>query len=241
MTRPMRILVVDDDVDNACSMGELFELEGHSVMVVHSGEAAIGAWLAEDFDIAFMDVMMPGKNGVESFLEIRRSKPGAKVYMMTGYSVEQLLQQAIAGGALGVLTKPVDSGKLLNALDSVRPAGIVVVAEADPAVSAGLAEIVSSSGRITDLARCADDAFVAAARENLDVLILDLRRPLIESIEIYSSLREAGLAVPTVIVTPEAEDHGDTLKAIGDVAVTGILNKPFDPLQLLERLDKLAA
>jgi CheY-like chemotaxis protein len=237
----MRILVVDDDVDNACSMGELFELEGHSVMVVHSGEAAIGAWLAEDFDIAFMDVMMPGKNGVESFLEIRRSKPGAKVYMMTGYSVEQLLQQAIAGGALGVLTKPVDSGKLLNALDSVRPAGIVVVAEADPAVSAGLAEIVSSSGRITDLARCADDAFVAAARENLDVLILDLRRPLIESIEIYSSLREAGLAVPTVIVTPEAEDHGDTLKAIGDVAVTGILNKPFDPLQLLERLDKLAA
>lgn len=241
MTRPMRILVVDDDVDNACSMGELFELEGHSVMVVHSGEAAISAWLAEDFDIAFMDVMMPGKNGVESFLEIRRSKPGAKVYMMTGYSVEQLLQQAIAGGALGVLTKPIDSGKLLNALDSVRPTGIVVVAEADPAVSAGLAEIVSSSGRITDLARCAGDAFAAAARENLDVLILDLRRPLIESIEVYSSLREAGLAVPTVIVTPEAEDHGDTLKAIGDVTVTGILNKPFDPLQLLERLDKLAA
>ena len=44
---------------------------------------------------------MPGKNGVESFFEIRRMKPDAKVFMMTGYSVEQLVQQAIDHGALG--------------------------------------------------------------------------------------------------------------------------------------------
>ena len=98
MKRSLRILVVDDDVDNANSLGELFEMEGHRPLVVYDGEAAIAAYLKEDFDIAFMDVMMPGKNGVESFLEIKKLKPLAKVYMMTGYSVEQLLQQAIDGG-----------------------------------------------------------------------------------------------------------------------------------------------
>ena len=97
MKRSLRILVVDDDADNANSLGELFEMEGHRPLVVYDGEGAIAAYLKEDFDIAFMDVMMPGKNGVESFLEIKRLKPLAKVYMMTGYSVEQLLQQAIAG------------------------------------------------------------------------------------------------------------------------------------------------
>ena len=107
MKRSLRILVVDDDADNANSLGELFELEGHRPLVVYDGGAAIAAYLKEDFDIAFMDVMMPGKNGVESFLEIKKLKPLAKVYMMTGYSVEQLLQQAMAGGAMGVFSKPV--------------------------------------------------------------------------------------------------------------------------------------
>ena len=65
MKRSLRILVVDDDADNANSLGELFELEGHRPLVVYDGEAAIAAYLKEDFDIAFMDVMMPGKNGVE--------------------------------------------------------------------------------------------------------------------------------------------------------------------------------
>ena len=96
MTRSLRILVVDDDADNAYSLGELFELEGHSVQVALSGEDAIAAYLAADFDLAFMDVMMPGLNGVESFIEIRKMRPEARVYMMTGYSVEQLLQQALA-------------------------------------------------------------------------------------------------------------------------------------------------
>lgn len=70
MSKCLRILVVDDDEDNANSLGELFELEGHSVTVAHSGEAAIEHYVNSSFDIAFMDVMMPGLNGVESFMEI---------------------------------------------------------------------------------------------------------------------------------------------------------------------------
>src|SRR5215212_9261324 len=108
MPRELKILVVDDDEDNTCSLCELFELEGHKATMAHSGEAAIAAYMNENFDLAFMDVMMPGLNGVESFMEIRKLKPEARVYMMTGYSVEQLLQQAMEHGAMGVLSKPID-------------------------------------------------------------------------------------------------------------------------------------
>lgn len=96
-------------------------MEGHNVRVVHSGDDAIAAYCRESFDVAFMDVMMPGRNGVDSFLEIRRLKPAARVFMMTGYSVEELLMQALDGGALGVLEKPFDAHEVLRLTGSRWP------------------------------------------------------------------------------------------------------------------------
>ena len=156
MTRTFRILVVDDDEDNACSLGELFELEGHSVTVVHSGDDAIAAYLESEFDMAFMDVMMPGRNGVESFMEIRKLKPDARVFMMTGYSVEQLLQQAVDNGAMGVLTKPVDIDKLLRAVNEAAPAGIVLIADDDPGCGRQIKSLMDDAGYECDLLRDED-------------------------------------------------------------------------------------
>ena len=116
MVRPLEILVVDDDVDNANSLAEVFATEGHIVTTANSGKQAIRAYEEKNFDLAFMDIAMPEKNGVESFFEIRKLRPQARVYMMTGYSVETLVQEAIEQGALGVLLKPVDLHKLLSLL-----------------------------------------------------------------------------------------------------------------------------
>ena len=80
-------------------------------------QEAIDAYAANDFDFGFFDVMMPVKNGVESFLEIRKFNPTAKVYFMTGYSDGELLDAARKGGALGVFSKPTDPERLLNILD----------------------------------------------------------------------------------------------------------------------------
>jgi DNA-binding NarL/FixJ family response regulator len=68
--------------------------------------------------VGFFDVMMPNKNGVECFMEIKEKHPDARVYFMTGYSAEDLIQKAVNGGALGVFSKPVDLGKVLATLES---------------------------------------------------------------------------------------------------------------------------
>ena len=239
MKRQLSILVVDDDIDNANSMGELFETEGHRATVVDSGEAAIEAFRHTKFDVAFMDVMMPGKNGVESFLEIRKLRPAARVYMMTGYSVEQLLQQAMDHGALGVLSKPIDTAKVLAVLTEIGSNGIVVVADDDPDFGQRLQEMIQNAGHTCHLVR--DGGAVLDQRENPNVLIFDLKAPLIQGVEVYSRLRQAGRTVPTIIITGSGADYHDTLEAMRDVAITGILNKPFDPMSLLDRLDHLVA
>ncbi len=212
MTSPLKILVVDDNRDNANSLAELFELEGHDVKVAYSGEEAIEAYMSNDFDLAFMDVMMPGKNGVESFLEIRQMKPKAKVYMMTGYSVDQLLQQAIDNGALGVFGKPVDLTKVLGAIDGAKPSGIVLVAEDDPDFGPVLQQAIAESGRNCELVTDGKEALERMDRGGVEVLILDLNMPLINGIEVYTTLRKSNRAVPTVMISACIDQYRDALE-----------------------------
>ncbi len=116
MSRPMKVFIVDDDQDVAESMADLVELRGHEADIANSGEEAIDRFRDHDYDIAFMDVRMPGINGVESFLEIRKFKPAARIVIMTGFSVENLLVQALDNGALTVLYKPFQSADFLALL-----------------------------------------------------------------------------------------------------------------------------
>lgn len=119
MSRPLNILVLDDDTENADSLAELFSMEDHRVIVAYNGEQAIEAFSLNKVDVGFFDVMMPGKNGVESFIEIKGKHPDAKVYFMTGYSADDLLKKAKEHGALGIFSKPVDLPKVLDTLDAV--------------------------------------------------------------------------------------------------------------------------
>lgn len=241
MTRLLNILVVDDDIDNAQSLGELFEMEGHAVSVVHSGQAAIDAYVGQSFDIAFMDIMMPGKNGVESFLEIRSLRPNARVFMMSGYSVEELLQQALRGGALGMLEKPFEPSEVLRLTESVGPGGLVVNSGFSQGADVGKAihEALNNSGRPARLIRTAHDA--AQPFSNEEVLVVDTKAPLIDEVSMFTHLKKAGHAAPTILVPPSAAAIPETSAYLRNVDVTGILNKPFDPEILLQRLPVLAA
>ena len=241
MTETLRILVVDDDSDAADSLAELFDMEGHEVVTAYDGETAIQAYRDGNFDLAFMDIMMPGKNGVESFFEIRRLRPDARVYMMTGYSVEQLVQQAIDNGALGVLSKPLDLQKVSAAIEESRPHGVLLVSDQDPEFGGYLKQLVAGVGYRCEVATDGTQASELAASGEVDVLILDLKLPVIDGIEVFTKLKDNGHAIPTIIITAQEEPNQPTLQAIRQVSVTGILNKPFDPGKLLDRLQELAA
>jgi len=117
MARQLKILVVDDDAENAASIADLFAADNHNVIIAYDGQQAVDAYASNQFDVGFFDVMMPVKNGVESFLEIRKFNPAAQIYFMTGYSENELLDRARAGGAMGVFSKPTDPMQLLDIVE----------------------------------------------------------------------------------------------------------------------------
>ena len=241
IVEPLNILVVDDDLDNAASLGELFEYEGHCVHVVHSGREAIDAYVNRSFDIAFMDVMMPEKNGVESFLEIRKLRPTARVFMMTGYSVEELLQQAVREGAMGVLEKPFDAAEVLRITQSVGPCGLVVAATSphQSDIGAAIHATLNNAGLPCALVRDVNN--LSQPIESDQVLVLDAQMPLIDAVSTYKDAHRAGHRAATIVVPRTDKRTSVDTPALRDVGITGILNKPFDPLDLLTRLQHLAA
>ena len=241
MTRQLSILVVDDDVDNAMSLGELFALEGHKVQLAHSGQDAIDAYSDASFDLAFMDVMMPGKNGVESFMEIRRLRPQARVFMMTGYSVEELLGQAVREGAMGYLEKPFDPAEVLRLTESIGSGGLLVALPDAPKQGVGhvIEAALRNNGRTCWRLEAA--AALNGRPPGDDVVIIDAPMPLIDAVSSFEDLRRAGHTSPTIIVPHSAGDSNCPDGILRDVGVTGILNKPFDPLDLINRLPQLAA
>lgn len=114
MEKRLNILVVDDDV----AIRELFERilrkEEHRVATVDNGEEAIKAMGKEPFDIVFLDVVMPGIDGLEVFKAIKKINSEAIVIMMSGYPVEDRIKEAIRLGATDHIAKPLNADRILT-------------------------------------------------------------------------------------------------------------------------------
>lgn len=115
-----KVLVVEDDCDFAESLVIALGTRPCEVEVAHTGEDAVRRFRESNYDIAFMDIKLPGKNGVQSLSEIRTFKPDARIVMMTGFSEPSLLEQARSAGAIEVLRKPFRMRELLGIIDSLR-------------------------------------------------------------------------------------------------------------------------
>ena len=110
------ILVVDDDESIATAFQHFLDYEGHQFRVVGSGDDAIPAIAERIPDVVFMDVRMPGRDGLQVLQEVRRRFPDVYVVMMTAYGTSQTSIDAIREGAFDYLTKPLDLDELRSVI-----------------------------------------------------------------------------------------------------------------------------
>ncbi|MDH3475010.1 MAG: response regulator [Rhodospirillales bacterium] len=237
--KPLKVFIVDDDPDFAEGVAITLEIEGHEVAFASTGEEAVRKFREQDFDVTLMDVRMPGMNGVESFMELRKIKPDAKVIMMTAYSVEDLMRQAVKEGALGVLHKPIDSDVLLKAVVDAKPAGLILVADDDSDFTEGLQLTLTKEGYSVCVARNGQEAVDKVLDKDFDVLLLDIRLPVLSGLDVYAELKERGRALPTLIVTGYVAEESESIAALLRMSAKGCLVKPFATADLLTAVEAL--
>src|SRR5438309_1386115 len=119
-----RILIVDDELVVRDSLGKWFSSEGYAARPVGGAREALDVIQHSEFDIALLDIKMPGMDGMELQARLREADPDLTVIMMTGYSSVETAVQALKNGAYDYITKPVDPDELShlvsNALEHKR-------------------------------------------------------------------------------------------------------------------------
>lgn len=225
----LNILIVDDDRDFAEALTDVLEAENHRVDRCHSGEDAVELFGRNNYDLSFMDVKLPQKNGVESFLEIRSRRPNARVVMMTGYSMEQLLQQALENGAWAVMHKPLDMTEVLGIVDAIPPAPLVLIVDGESAFIQALTQALSEVGLRAVLADGGDDAARLIREGQADLVILVMGSGLEVVLEVFEDFRAKGVEPPAVIVTGAPPEGVPLLSSLRQAAQVEVVPEPCDP------------
>ena len=97
-----RILVVDDEESVGLGMSEILKYEGFDASHVVSGTEAVRAVREGPYRLIFMDIVMPGMNGLDTYRKIKALSPGTKVILFTGYfrDAEGVIMQGVEEGMI---------------------------------------------------------------------------------------------------------------------------------------------
>lgn len=119
------ILVVDDDPAVRMTIQLLLERAGHSVVVADDGRKGLAAFKAGDFDLLFLDVFMPGMDGLETMRLMLQQRPAIPIIVISGRPIvsdamgePDFLSMATKLGAIRTLPKPFRPAELEAAVSS---------------------------------------------------------------------------------------------------------------------------
>lgn len=116
---PAKVLVVDDEPGVRFFLKEVLTRDGHEVVAVESGEAALECAADERFHLALLDLKMSGLNGLEVMAALKSQTPDIAVIVLTGYASLETAVDALRKGAYDYLFKPC---KTVELRESVRTA-----------------------------------------------------------------------------------------------------------------------
>jgi DNA-binding NtrC family response regulator len=116
MSEKIKLLIVDDEEAYVISMAKRLEIRGFEVRTETQGAEAIEAARREQFDIALLDLKMPGMDGKEVLETLKKEDKYIEVVILTGHGSVDSAVDCTKLGAFGYLPKPYELEKLLDTL-----------------------------------------------------------------------------------------------------------------------------
>jgi len=117
----MKVLVVDDNVMTRGLITDLLTEMGHQVVgEAENGDEAIRVFSEARPELVLLDMIMPGKNGLQVLQEIRAMDPAARVVMVTAVQQDIISKELMEKGAVAILHKPFMYDELEAVLATIK-------------------------------------------------------------------------------------------------------------------------
>jgi CheY-like chemotaxis protein len=233
------ILVVDDDVDTCRNLSDILTDLGYHVETAHDGPAALELVRRRHFDVALLDLKMPGMDGLELYREVRRLRSDTVALIVTAYAGGSTAEEALSAGAWQVLPKPVDFARLLGLVDQALGQPLVLVVDDDPDLCANLWDLLRERGYRVALAQDEQAAAGQLRGAAFRVVLIDMKLPDGDGTTVFRLVRQANPQARTVVITGHRAELERLVDEVVREGADAVCYKPFEMARLLGTLDRL--
>jgi len=243
MSQSCSVLIVDDNTSFSQTMSFVLSRKGYETSTAEDGLEALEQVKQRQFDVILLDIKLPKLDGVEVYRRIKDSQPNVPVLMMTAYSVNDLVQEAIREGAYAVIRKPLDLDQLISMIEAARKPGQdarVLVVDDQPGTCVTFKNILSRRGCEVAVAHDGEAAVRLAGQESFDIIFLDMKLPTINGLETYRAIRRLLPDAVVVVMTGFREEMASDVAEALDACAYSCLYKPLDMETVLAMIERLS-
>jgi two-component system response regulator HydG len=235
-----QLLVVDDERDTCANLADIFTDLGYDVDVAYDGPSALVLVEQKVYDVALLDLKMPGMDGLELFKRIKEISHGTVAIVVTAYATSETARKIIDAGAWRIMPKPVDFSALLRHVDEALDQPLILVVDDDHDLCDTLWDLFREHGLRVHVAHDVDAAVERLRTNGFNVVLIDFRLPTGSGVDVLRSVREQNPVARTVLITGYRNEAELAIKQALDQGADAVCYKPFEVPELLELTSRLA-
>ncbi len=239
-SRKPSVLVVDDEVDICHNLSDILSAFGYEVDVAFDGESALNLARRRTYDVALLDLKMPGMDGLTLYRELKTISAGTVAMIVTAYASSDTAQKALGAGAWQIVPKPVEMQQLLDDVGRAVGQPTVLVVDDDHDLCENLWQILRAKGFRVSVAHDARDAGRLTQERDHHVVLLDLKLPGTDSVGLFRLIRQSNAEARTILITGHRSEMEDVIGRVLDEGAEAVCYKPFDVPELLDMVRRLS-
>ena len=240
MGNNISLLVVDDDVNYAATLSKILDKKGYITATAESGFRAIDLIKERAFDVVLMDIRMPVMNGLEAFRKIKEIRPETVVILMTAFSVDDLIRDALKEGAYAVVRKPFDIDTVVNMIEKAKSGILLAVVDDDPQICLSLKNILEKKGYSVTPCATGEEAISLAKDRKFDIYLIDMKLPVLNGLETYLEIKKTNEKAIAIMMTGYRQEVEDQVKRSMEKGAYACIYKPFNMDDVIKMVDEIS-
>jgi len=241
MPGQISILIVDDDANFANTLSRILGRKGYSTATAANGLHAIDLIKEKLYDVVLMDIKMPVMSGVETYKNMKVIRPNITVILMTAFSVEDLVRDAIKAGVYAIIRKPFEIDTIINMIEKSNEGVLLAVVDDDPNICKTMKAILERRGFSVSTCASGEEAISLAKDRPHDIFFIDLKLPVLNGLETYLEIKKINPKAITVIMTGFRHEMEELIKQATEKGVYACMHKPFNMDEAIKVVEEIVS